>query len=452
MTATETTEKMPVGIGNAYVFQVFNTISFTIVLGLPMILFFKHLGVTAAVLGIVMALPALLNTLQIPAAPLVEKVGYRAFVLRGWTARTFMILGMAGVAFLPARMDRVTLIALMLFLLFIYNASRGFSVCGFLPWMTQLVPESLRGRYLSRDQMATALAMLGTMLVTTAVTHGATGTAVFGWMFLVAFAAGMISLLFLRKIPDVPVPATSKSSGEVPWKAMLLHPPFFRLVVYNVVVLVALSGSSVCWVPLLRDVYRFEDWQFLGMLSLFSAWSVVALWGVGAVADRVGSKPLLGLSGIVLMAHWLLWAAVAARVVAPTLWLVVLMQMSAALSVALYTLPNTRLAMAVVPEMGRSHFFALFSVTTSVTAGIFPIVWGMGMDAVGDWTARWATWEWNQYSLVFTGAVLIMGVSLFFRARLLEPKAMPTDVFLHELLVKTPSRALTRLITRRPLA
>lgn len=443
---------MPAGIGNAYAFQVFNTISFTIVVGMPMILFFKHLGVTATVLGIVMALPALLNVLQIPAAPLVERVGYRAFVLRGWMARTFVILGMAGVAFLPERIDRATLIALMLFLLFVYNASRGFSVCGFLPWLTQMVPEPLRGRYLSRDQMAIALAMLGTMLVTTWLLRGVTGTAVFGWMFVGAFVAGMVSLFFLRRIPDVPVPVTPKSgAGPVPWKAMLVHPPFFRLVVYDVVVLVALTGSGVGWVPLLRDVYAFQDWQFLGMMSLWSAGSAVALWGVGAVADRVGSKPLLGASGIVLALHFGLWSALAAKVVAPTLWLLVLIQMTAALGLALFTSPNTRLVMAVVPEMGRSHFFALFSVVTSLTAGIFPIFWGIGMDGVGNWKSSWGEWEWNQYSLCFAGVIVVMGVAQVFRSRLVELKAMPTDVFLHELLVKTPSRALTRLITRRPL-
>ena len=115
--AAEENVKMPAGIGNAYLFQVFNTISFVLVLGMPMVLFFKNLGVSAAVLGIVLALPALLNILQLPAAPLVEKVGYRAFVLRGWTLRTCMILGMAGVAFLPERIEATTRIALLLFLL-----------------------------------------------------------------------------------------------------------------------------------------------------------------------------------------------------------------------------------------------------------------------------------------------------------------------------------------------
>ena len=442
--------QMPAGIGNAYAFQVFNTISFSIVLGMPMILFFKHLGASATILGIVIALPALLNVLQIPAAPLVDKVGYRMFVLRGWTTRCFIILGMAVVAFLPGKIDRTTRIGLMLFLLFGYNASRGFSVCGWFPWITRLIPESLRGRYLSRDQMSTALALLGTMAGTALFVKHSDGTAAFGWMFLVGFLGGMVSLWFLTRMPDAPVPVQSRSNGPVPWKAMAFHPPFYRLLVYNIVILIALAGSGVCWIPLLRDVHGFADWQFLAMMALYSAGSAVTLWGFGALADRVGSKPLLGVSGIIIVTHFSLWCAVAAGVVAPTLWMLVLIQMSSALGLALLTLPNTRLLMAVVPEMGRSHFFALFSVVTSLISGIFPVLWGLVVDSLAGWKFRTGVIEWNQFSVCYALIIAIYLFAHIYWARLVEPKAMPTDVFLHELLVKTPSRALSRLFTRRP--
>ena len=162
---------MPDGVGNAFAFQIFNTISFSIVLTTPMLLYFKSLGASGTVLGIVTALPALLNILQMPAARFVEQIGYRAFVLRGWSTRSVFILGMAGVAFLPAKIDPTTKMALMLFLLFAYNTSRGISVCGYLPWITQWIPEGVRGRYLSRDQMCSAVATVATLLATAGYLH-----------------------------------------------------------------------------------------------------------------------------------------------------------------------------------------------------------------------------------------------------------------------------------------
>ena len=100
--------------------------------------------------------------------------------------------------------------------------------------------------------------------------------------------------------------------------------------------------------------------------------------------------------------------------------------------------------------MGRSHFFALFSVVTSLTAGIFPILWGLVVDSLAGWKFRTGVIEWNQFSVCYALILAIYLAAHISWARLMEPKAMPTDLFLHELLVKTPSRALSRLFTRRP--
>jgi hypothetical protein len=215
---------MPAGVGNAYAFQVFNTMSYTIVLATPMILYFKKLGASATVLGIVLALPALLNILQIPAARFVETMGYRAFVLRGWTLRAAFILAMAGVALLPEKIDALTRIALMLFLLFAYNASRGISLCGFLPWVTQWIPEEVRGRYVSRDQMSSALATLGTMILAAFYLRPPEAKYAYGLLFFASFVTVIISLWFLRRIPDVPVPPSSESSERVPYKEIPRRP------------------------------------------------------------------------------------------------------------------------------------------------------------------------------------------------------------------------------------
>ena len=366
---------MPDGVGNAYVFQVFNTVSFTIVLGTPMILYFKKLGASATVLGIVLSLPALLNILQIPAAQFVERIGYRAFVLRGWTLRAALILAMAGVAMLPEKINPLTRIALLLFLLFVFNASRGISLCGFLPWITHWIPEDVRGRYLSRDQMSSALASLGTMIVATIYLRPPEAGSAYGFLFFASFVTAIISLWFLRRIPDVPVTPRPVSREDVPYKDMLLYPPFFRLLVYDVVFLFGLAGGSVFWIPLLRDSFAAGDSVILGMSALWSAVCAVCLWGFGHLIDRVGSRPLLGLATLVFVAHFSLWCSVAARVLPFNLVAIFLLQFTSAVAMSLFNLANTRLVMATVPSMGRSHFFALFTVVTSLRCRRRPAWW-----------------------------------------------------------------------------
>ncbi len=443
---------MPAGIGNAYAFQVFNTISFSIVLGTPMILYFKHLEASATVLGIVAALPNLLNILQIPAAQFVEQVGYRAFVLRGWSVRSLFILAMAMVPLLPVKIDLSTRIALMLFLLFAYNASRGISLCGFLPWVTHLVPEAVRGRYVSRDQMSGMLATLVTTVGAAVYLGRGSSSLAYATLLFVSFLGGIISVIFLVRMPDVPVLRQTHGDGTVPWKDMLKYSPFRRLMFYNVVINIAFGASGVFWVPLLRDLFQTSDRLIMQILAIYFAVAVVTLLGFGRVIDRVGSRPLLALAGLTLIVHFMSWAALAAHVLPYSIGTFVWIQSIGAVGAPLFTLANTRLAMATVPEMGRSHFFALYTVINSLTLGIVPVVWGILLDSLQGWHATWGPWQWNQYALLYCAMTLTIVASQFALHRLAEARAMTTEQFFRELFVETPSRALSRLLWRRPFS
>jgi hypothetical protein len=52
---------------------------------------------------------------------------------------------------------------------------------------------------------------------------------------------------------------------------------------------------------------------------------------------------------------------------------------------------------------------------------------------------------------LYAVVALIMVAALVLQNRLSEARAMTTDAFLRELLVETPSRAISRLLARRPL-
>jgi MFS family permease len=443
---------MPAGIWNAHLFQVFNTISWSIVLSMPMVLYFKHLHASATVLGVVVALNPLLNILQIPAAKFVERVGYRTFVLRGWASRSFFIVGMAIVAALPEAVGREWRIALMLVMLAAFNSARGISVCGFLPWLTLLVPEAVRGRFLARDQIAGSAAMVGTMLLAAAYLTQAEGRWSFAIIFLGSYLGALVSLVYLRKMPDVPVSQGSRSTTPVPWKAMLFYPPFLKLMIYNFVVYAAYAAAGVFWVPLLRDAHGASDAVILEMAALSNGVMVICLLVFGRLIDRTGSRPMLAVSGAIYMLHFGAWGALAAGVLPFNLKSVLLLQITAGLGGSLFNLANTRLVMSIVPEMGRSHFFALFSVITSLTLGSLPVVWGAGLDLLASWHAHWGVWDWNRYSVLYAALVTIMLASHFFRVRVPEPRAMTTDAFLQELVLHTPVRGLSRLLARRPFS
>jgi Major Facilitator Superfamily len=440
-------EVMPKDIHNVYIFEVFNTASWSVALGSPMLLFFQSLNVTATVLGIAACLAPVLSILQIPAAHYVEKVGYRRFVMAGWTTRSFVLVGMALIAFLPSSVDRATRMIAMLGLCFLFNALRGISACGFLPWFTHIVPESLRGQFLARDQTAGAFAAIVCLFVSaTLLRHQAWYS--FGIVFSLGSISAFISLIFLRRIPDVPVEKIIANPAPLPWREMFFYPPFLKYIRYNVVVNMALGASGVFWIRFFRTALHVSDSNIL-FVACFSTVSVVTgLFLIGPLLDRAGNKPALTVSGLFYVCHFSGWACVAAGVLPFHPWVIVMQIFTSGMGGALWNLANVRAVMGIIPTMGRPHFLALYSVASSLTTGLVPLLWGPVMDYLNHWHVSWGYWQWNVYSLFYCTLISTLVVALFLLRSVEERITITWDVFMTELLVKTPSRAVSRLIGR----
>jgi MFS family permease len=411
----------------------------------------QHLRATATILAIAASLAPLLNVLQIPAARFVEQVGYRRFVVSGWTGRSVLIIAMAGVAFLPDSFDRATRIVLMLFLGLIYNALRGVSLCGLLPWFTHIVPEGRRGEYLSRDQTAVALSGVVALFFFGLLLEGNHPWYSFGIVFAISAVSAFVSLFFLRRIPDVPVEKIVANPHPLPWREMLFYPPFFKYIRYNVVVNVALGVANVFWVLFFRAFLHVSEANTLLVACGINVVLGLSLLFITPLVDRAGNKQVLTLSGIFLACNFIGWACVAAGLLPFNRLLLGVQIFTAGAGAALWNLANVRYVMAIIPVMGRPHFLALYSVASNVTFGLVPLVWGPIMDGLGSWRVAWGAWVWNSYSLLYVTLAVTTLLGLAMVPGLVEPKSMTWEVFIRELFVETPSRAVSRLISRMRL-
>src|SRR6266404_4221192 len=168
LSASDADASFPAGLHNAYLFSTFNAFSYQLVLSSPMVLYAKSLGASATVLGIIAGMMPLLVIFQIPAASYIPRVGFKRFVYAGWGTRVMFIFAMALVPLAGGFLEAKNRLALMLMLLFCFNLSRGISSCAWLPWITLLVPASLRGKYLSRDAAVQSSGSFVTFLIAAA--------------------------------------------------------------------------------------------------------------------------------------------------------------------------------------------------------------------------------------------------------------------------------------------
>lgn len=442
-------EHFPHGLHNAYLFAVFNALSFQIVLGSPMVLYARSLEASATVLGIIAGMMPLLVIFQIPAASYIPRMGFKRFVFAGWGTRVMFIFAMALVPLTQGFLNMTTRLGLMLMLLFCFNLSRGISSCAWLPWITALVPSSLRGKYLARDAAVQNLASFVAFLIAAGCLAGQPRSWQFALLFAFSAVMGAVSLNFLKRIPDAAMPESESTASRnpVPWLAMAGYDPFRRLLLTVVGYSVAYGGMTAFTVTYLRTAGMAEG-RILLVTSVAFLGGLSSLWFLGSRLDRLGSKPVMTFcfgGWIAVLAGWM---TISGRVLPATLGSVLMLQFLMGLLAALIQMANTRLAMAVIPVMGRNHFFAIYSVVGNVTLGLAPIGWGLLIDAVGDNTTTWLGLEWNRFTVFFGAAAAAFLASLLLARRLHEPEAASMEELLREVLIQSPLRFWLRFWPR----
>ena len=447
-----TTESFPAGTGNIFRFATFNALSYPIILSSPMILFAKSLGASATVLGIVAGMMPLLVVFQIPAARHIGRVGYKRFVLGGWTMRVMFIAGMAVVPLLGAFLNASAQLALLLLMLFSFNLSRGISSAAWLPWMTSLLPEGLRARYLSRDAVLVSVANCVTLVIAGLVLGASPSSWRFALIFAFSAAMGAMSLRYLARIPDVALPESERTSSEpIPWRALAAYDPFRRLLRWNLAWSVAYGGMGAFSVSYLKTATTMGEDQILALTGVAFLGGLGGLWLFKDRMDLHGSKPVISLcllGWVVLCVGWFAFSAEASPI---SWWGILILELGMGFAFTLVNMNNTRLAMALAPEMGRSHYFVIYSVVANLSMGLSPIVWGLVLDLVGDRNVRWQGLQWNRFSVFFLGSMAAFIVSLTLASMLKEPKSGKLDALLRELLVLSPRRNWMRLWTRPTL-
>lgn len=417
----------PPGATYANWFGLFNALSWQITLGAPVILYAKSQGATATILGIIAAFTPLLVIFQLPAAHLLPKYGYRRFILAGWGSRTVVIFGLAVVPLLVFAPPAAKL-ALVALGLFIFNLLRGIASGAWLPWISELIPERLRGRFLSRDQIFSQVGCLTALLIAATILHGHPQPWQFSLVFLISALGATASLLFVRRIPDVTAPEQLKRSGHrVPWAAMLAYPPFFRLLVFNLFYVSVAGGIGVFTITFLKTVAGYDESRILFLATLGVAGALLTVPWLGRVLDRIGSKPVLVSCllafAVILLGWWLL----ACGIIGHALLVVAVLNLTWGIANVNFAVANSRLMMATMPLMGRNHFFALFTVITSLGLGITPIAWGVLLDAIGRHEFASGAISWNRYSIYFAMMLLISLAGALYALCLHEKQHPATD-------------------------
>ena len=433
---------------NSFRFSLFNAVNFQITLGAPMVLYAKALGGSATTIGIVASLAPLMTILQLPTAYFIPKVGYKGFVLFGWSVRAvllFMLAILPLLIFLPASVQ----MELMLVCLFLFNVVRGISTGAWLPWLTALVPANARGAFLRSDQFHMQCGGMLAIAIATIVLWSGGEPWQFSLLFVVSGLAGMLSLHFVRKIPDIEIGEQAKSSGQpVPWLQILKYPPFAKLLIFNVVYNWVVGGLAAFVIAFLEGRAGYTAGQVLAVSLAASVGAFATVPFFGLILERTGSKPLLRLAMSLYLVGILFWVLITSGILPAHYLLIGFNYLILGVAGGLFSIANTRIAMDTMPTMGRNHFFSLFTVFASLSLGLAPIFWGVFLDILGRKEFSIGFFQVNRYSTYFV-LLSLLGIVTFFLAKpLVEEQGKPFDTAIRDVVILARLKLYGRFFNR----
>jgi MFS family permease len=432
----------------AHQFSLYNQLNFQITLGTPLVLYAKSLGASSTTIGIVAALAPLLTVLQLPTAYFIPRIGYKRFVLLGWFSRTLTVFSLALLPLVTA-FDNATKISLMLMALFIFNVLRGISTGAWLPWLASLIPEEGRGNFLRKDQTYVQIGGLLAMVLSTVVLWNSAKAWHFALLFFLSACAATLSLFFIRLVPEVEVGEQVRTSSQpVPWGEMLKYPPFTRLLIFTVVYNWVIGGLAAFIVGFLQHIGGFSDGMILGCNMFAFIGAAISVQLVSGLMNRTGTKPILRIALVCYFWAVICWLLISSELLTTTPLMVVLIYLILGVAGGLFGIANTRIAMDTMPLMGRNHFFALFTVFTSISLGLAPICWGIFLDCVGHTQFQLGLFHVNRYSLYFLILTVLVVVTFILANPLVEKKGEPLSLALRDTVIYARLRLFARLLNR----
>ncbi|HSW57319.1 MAG TPA: MFS transporter [Dehalococcoidales bacterium] len=346
------------------------------------------LGANNMQIGILAAIPFLMQLLQIPAILLVERLRRRkAIAVTTWFVAQLFWFPMALIPFF-FEVPSAAAISALLVLLAIRGVFSAVTNCSWNSWIRDLVPQAILGRFFSRRlALSTAMAAVYGLAAAFFVDYwrGQAGeeSSIMGYTYVLLFGAffiGMASPIFMARMPE---PVMPKATGEQPslWTTLItpLRDRNFRQLLKF---LLTWSFALNMAVPFFA-VYMLQrlglplSWVIgLSVLSQFFNILFLRVWG--PLADRFGSKVILSLCASLYLLVILGWAfSTMPDRNFLTIPLLIILHIFAGIAAAGVTLTIGTIGFKLAPQAQSAPYLAGASLATNLGAGLGPLLGGL---------------------------------------------------------------------------
>lgn len=431
-------------------FAFYNALNWQVGIGTPTVLFMEHLGATPFEVGLVYAWTFLLTPAQVLATALLPRLGFKRLTLAGWGARGwFLVVPLLIALWAPASRVAWSVYA-MVTTMFFYSLSRSLGAAAITSWLYAIVPQSIRGRYWSTDQMMGGSAAVGTLVVCAALFAVLPPYWAFTVQYVIAIYGAWMAFRCLKSLPDVERPKTMSLTQVVADTPKLMFQPgdFRRYLWLAVGYFVITTPVAPFTAYYLKSGAGLEAWKIMLFTMLQYLGVIGGNWFMRPRTDRVGAKPFLRvamLSYVALAAGW--WVFLRFNTAGWVEALLPVLYFLLGVGSGCFTAANLNYLAKILPENDRALPVALHSALTAFLGGFSPVLWGLFLKGAG------GAVDFHSLEIFFLFTIA-GSLALFLAVQRLHEVAGHVEPLLEGSWLFRPFRAMTFLINliERPVA
>jgi len=274
-------------------FNVFNAVSWNLLVGIIITLFALRLQASATYIGL-MSSTFYISLFLLPVGKILAR---RFSIIKvfsfAWSTRAVcMLLAVAAPFFEYAGYRNAALLLIMLGV-FLFHIFRGIGMIGNNPVLSELAVGPDRGSYMTQIQIInSAIGMFGSFLIAM-VLGNEPPIFVFSVLLTLGVISGIVSGYIIKKVPEPPVEENSQKLNLFEIFKDALSQDSLRHFMSILFLVVLVSGVTRTFVIVFaREIFSHSD----GLISLYSVFGglgyLMAGISVKFLVDRLGAKPL----------------------------------------------------------------------------------------------------------------------------------------------------------------
>jgi len=304
-------------------FNIFNAVSWNLLVGIIITLFALRLGASATYIGL-MSSTFYIALFMLPLGKILAR---RFSIIKvfsfAWATRSICMLLAAAAPFFEYAGYRNMALLLIMLGVFLFNIFRGIGMIGNNPVLSELAVGPDRGSYMTQIQIInSAIGMFGSFFIAM-VLGNEPPIFVFSVLLFLGVITGIISGYVIKKVPEPPIEENGQRLNLFDIFKDALSQDSLRHFMSILFMVILVSGVTRTFVIVFaREIFAHND----GLISLYSVFGGLGYLMAGLIVkflvDRLGAKPLFLVSvavGVVSMIPVIFFPASAVNNMAGTI-------------------------------------------------------------------------------------------------------------------------------------